>query len=55
MAKIMTQPRILLNNIVGAFARSTNVVGVERTILEEMKFQAMYNEEVNFLANEGGA
>ena len=55
MAKIMTQPRILLNNIVGAFARSTNVVGVERTILEEMKFQAMYNEEVNFLANGGSA
>ena len=39
----------------GAFAHSANVVGVRRNSLEEMKFQAMYNEEVNFLANEGGA
>ena len=42
-------------NIIGAFARTANVVGVGRSSLEEMKFQAMHNEEVNFLSNEGGA
>ena len=46
MEKIMTHPHILSKNVIGAFSRSANVVGVESTSLEEMKFQAMYNEEV---------
>uniref|UniRef100_M1DI08 Integrase core domain containing protein n=1 Tax=Solanum tuberosum TaxID=4113 RepID=M1DI08_SOLTU len=38
----------------GAGARSFNVVGVESANPDESKFDALYNEEVNFLANQGG-
>ena len=41
MEKIMTHPHILSINVMGKFGRSTNVVGVERTSLEEIKFQAL--------------
>uniref|UniRef100_M1DHY4 Putative plant transposon protein domain-containing protein n=1 Tax=Solanum tuberosum TaxID=4113 RepID=M1DHY4_SOLTU len=54
MAKIMTQLDILSKNVMGAGARSVNAVGVESVILDEAKFEALYNEEVNFLANQGG-
>lgn len=39
----------------GSCARGVNVVGVRSKNLEEIKFEALYNEEVNFLANQGGA
>lgn len=39
----------------GASSRRVNVVGVGSTSLEEMKFEALYNEEVKFLSNQGGA
>uniref|UniRef100_M1DHA2 Uncharacterized protein n=1 Tax=Solanum tuberosum TaxID=4113 RepID=M1DHA2_SOLTU len=38
----------------GAGAPSVNIVGVGCVNPEEMKFEALYNEEVNFLANQGG-
>uniref|UniRef100_M1D8X1 Putative plant transposon protein domain-containing protein n=1 Tax=Solanum tuberosum TaxID=4113 RepID=M1D8X1_SOLTU len=54
MSKIMTQLHILSKNVMGAGARDVNVRGVECTNLEEAKFEALYSEEVNFLANQGG-
>uniref|UniRef100_M1DUF9 Uncharacterized protein n=1 Tax=Solanum tuberosum TaxID=4113 RepID=M1DUF9_SOLTU len=55
MAKILTQLNILSKNVMGAGARSVNAVGVGCANPEEIKFEALYNEEVNFLANQGGA
>ncbi|KAK4737296.1 hypothetical protein R3W88_000993 [Solanum pinnatisectum] len=54
MAKIMTQLDILSKNVMRAGARGVNFVGVGGTNPEEMKFEALYNEEVNYLANQGG-
>uniref|UniRef100_M1DDT7 Integrase core domain containing protein n=1 Tax=Solanum tuberosum TaxID=4113 RepID=M1DDT7_SOLTU len=54
MAKIMTQLDILSKNVMGAGARNVNVVGVGCVNQDEAKFEALYNEEVNFLANQGG-
>uniref|UniRef100_M1DZT7 Integrase core domain containing protein n=1 Tax=Solanum tuberosum TaxID=4113 RepID=M1DZT7_SOLTU len=38
----------------GVGARGVNVVCVEGVNPKEMKFEAMYDEEVNFLTNQGG-
>ena len=54
MTKIMTQLDILTKNVMGAGARSVNVGGVRCVNPKEAKFEALYNEEVNFLANLGG-
>uniref|UniRef100_M1E120 Uncharacterized protein n=1 Tax=Solanum tuberosum TaxID=4113 RepID=M1E120_SOLTU len=54
MAKIMTQLDILSKNVMGAGARSVNIVGVGCANPDEVKFEALYNEEVNFLVNQGG-
>uniref|UniRef100_M1DTJ5 Retrotransposon n=1 Tax=Solanum tuberosum TaxID=4113 RepID=M1DTJ5_SOLTU len=54
MAKIMTQLDILSKNVMGAGARNVNVEGVGCVDPDEAKFEALYNEEVNFLANQGG-
>ncbi|KAK4731451.1 hypothetical protein R3W88_024439 [Solanum pinnatisectum] len=53
MAKIMTQLDILSKNVIGAGARGVNAVGVGCANPEEVKFEALYNEEVNFIANQG--
>jgi len=37
-----------------AGARSVNYVGVGCVNADEAKFEALYNEEVNFLDNQGG-
>lgn len=50
----MTQLAILSKNGMGASARSINVVGVGRTKLEKMKFESLYNKQVNFLSIQGG-
>uniref|UniRef100_M1DB58 Integrase core domain containing protein n=1 Tax=Solanum tuberosum TaxID=4113 RepID=M1DB58_SOLTU len=46
MAKIMTQLDILSKNVMGASARGVNVVRVGYANFEEMKFEALFNEEV---------
>jgi len=50
----MTQLDILSKNVMGAGARGVNVMGVGCVNPDEAKFKALYNEEVNFLANQGG-
>uniref|UniRef100_M1D8A9 Uncharacterized protein n=1 Tax=Solanum tuberosum TaxID=4113 RepID=M1D8A9_SOLTU len=54
MAKIMTQLDILSKNVMGVGPRGVNVVGIGYAYLKDAKFYALYNEEVNFLANQGG-
>uniref|UniRef100_M1DTB4 Uncharacterized protein n=1 Tax=Solanum tuberosum TaxID=4113 RepID=M1DTB4_SOLTU len=54
MAKIMAQLDILSKNVMGAGACGVNVVGVGCANPKEIKFEALYNEEVNFLANQCG-
>uniref|UniRef100_M1DTP2 Integrase core domain containing protein n=1 Tax=Solanum tuberosum TaxID=4113 RepID=M1DTP2_SOLTU len=54
MAKMMTQLDILAKNVMGDGTRSVNVVGVCGVNPEEAKFKILYNEKVNFLANQGG-
>uniref|UniRef100_M1DE87 Uncharacterized protein n=1 Tax=Solanum tuberosum TaxID=4113 RepID=M1DE87_SOLTU len=53
MAKIMTQLDILSKNVMGDGARSVNVVGIRCVNPDEAKLEALYNEEMNFLANQG--
>ncbi|XP_015166988.1 uncharacterized protein [Solanum tuberosum] len=52
MAKMMTQMAILAKNVMGAATRSGKDVGGVNP--KEAKFEKLYNEEVNFLANQGG-
>jgi len=52
-AKIMTKLDILSKNVRGAGARAVNVMGVGCVNPDEAKFEVLYNEEVNFLANQG--
>uniref|UniRef100_M1DPG6 Uncharacterized protein n=1 Tax=Solanum tuberosum TaxID=4113 RepID=M1DPG6_SOLTU len=54
MAKIMTQLDSWSKNVMEAGARGVNVVGIGCANPEKAKFDALYNEEVNFLANQGG-
>jgi len=54
MAKIMTQLDILSKNVMGAGTRGVNAIGIRCANPEESTFDALYNEEVNFLANQGG-
>jgi len=54
MTKIMTQLDILSKNVMGAGARGVNIVGVGGANPDEMKFEAMFAKEINFLANQGG-
>jgi len=54
MAKMMTQLEILAINVMGAAARSVNDVDVCCVNPNEAKFEALYIEEVKFLANQGG-
>lgn len=54
MAKNIIQLEILSKNIMETGTHSVNVVGVWSTNPDHIKFEVLYNEEVNFLKNQGG-
>ena len=54
MTKIMTHLDIPPKNVMGVGIHNINVVGVGSKNPDDMKFEALYSEEVNFLANQGG-
>lgn len=51
---MMTHLDILAKNVMGAGTMSVNVVGVNGLNPKEAKFETLYNEELNFLAKQGG-
>lgn len=53
MDNIRTKLDILSKIFVGVFVRSVNIVVVRCVNLYETKFESLYNDEVNFLANKG--
>lgn len=52
MAKVRTQYDILSKNDMGEGTLSIQTVGVDSTNLDDIKFEALYSEEVNFLENQ---
>lgn len=54
MTKIITKLDILSKNFMGAGAWGVNAVGVGCVNLDDLMFDALYNEEVNFQANQNG-
>lgn len=53
MENIRTKLDILSKIFVGVFVQSVNIVVVRCVNLYETKFESLYNDEVNFLANKG--
>lgn len=51
---MITQLDILAKNVIGNVFKSVNIVGVGGVSLDEVNFEALYNEEANFLANQEG-
>ncbi|WMV09366.1 hypothetical protein MTR67_002751 [Solanum verrucosum] len=54
MSKMITQIDILAKIFMGVGTKSVNIVGVGGVNPNEAQFETLYNEEVNFLANQGG-
>lgn len=54
MAKIMIQLEFLSKIVMGVGACGVNVMGVGYATREEIKFESLHNEELNFLTNQGG-
>ena len=54
MAKIMKHLDILSKNVMGARTNSVNAMVFGSKNHDDMKFEALYSKEVNFLENQGG-
>ena len=52
MDKIMTSLDILSKNVMGACTHSVNFVAIGSTNPDDIKFEALHSEGVNFLANQ---
>uniref|UniRef100_M1DJI1 Integrase core domain containing protein n=1 Tax=Solanum tuberosum TaxID=4113 RepID=M1DJI1_SOLTU len=51
---MMTQLDIFAKNVMGVGTKNINSVGVGGVNRDEAQFEALYNEEMNFLANQKG-
>ncbi|WMV41956.1 hypothetical protein MTR67_035341 [Solanum verrucosum] len=55
MAKKMTQMDLLTKHVMGGGSKAMNVVGASSGVsLDDTQFEAIYNEEVQFLSNQAG-
>ncbi|WMV19212.1 hypothetical protein MTR67_012597 [Solanum verrucosum] len=54
IAKMMTQIDLLSNHVMGSGSKVVKAVRIYRVNPNKAQFEAMYNEEVKFLANQGG-